>query len=531
MHLQILPTFHGYILSVEDALGVIEAALSGKLPLVHRRPVERERPDLIKLGNVFVFVEEASNIKRWTDSLTWSASRILGPFLIYRELERGAARKTGEKERFIPDKHSSLISTPNAETDLSASASTANNSPIRSQFNSVYSDNSLFLESKSHIEDGRWTLLSRQSSESRLQDRALMKKTLSVFIPAAESGTGGPKTVHLVSYFSPRDILTGNLSRPSQSQPELSQISLKLWLALKHSSNKSDFACEKETNLYLDSQLQLRTISIMEQKIRKSTQNQRPYSGGTSRRHSSFSPESLSTSNSMTHLDPYPQPPLSTPSHYTQMAMTGDFSRFHRERQFVRDENQVGFKEAHMSSIPPQSSGETWDSAATYHMHNSPHLGYPSVHHHNPLFDYGSMLGNNERYLTPDTPASYTVSPNISSIDMSYRGIGVSAEISSGSFPFHPGKQNYGQVCDTFHSSDVTPAYNNYGTQTTQEDPSSFFNGRPNFNNPHKAGNLFPQTDQTFFSTPTHALTNGNFEPHHSVHSEGNDEENRHSNN
>lgn len=39
-------------------------------------------------GSVFVFDEHESGIKRWTDGLIWSPSRILGNFLIYRETHK-----------------------------------------------------------------------------------------------------------------------------------------------------------------------------------------------------------------------------------------------------------------------------------------------------------------------------------------------------------------------------------------------------------------------------------------------------------
>ncbi|GME71599.1 unnamed protein product [Ambrosiozyma monospora] len=87
---KVSPTFTGYIATSKDALIIVQNALLGKLPLIKRRPKEKERPNLIKSGNIFVFVEETSGIKRWTDGMSWSPSRILGRFLIYRELDRDA---------------------------------------------------------------------------------------------------------------------------------------------------------------------------------------------------------------------------------------------------------------------------------------------------------------------------------------------------------------------------------------------------------------------------------------------------------
>ncbi|KAM3510875.1 hypothetical protein MY11210_005478 [Beauveria gryllotalpidicola] len=69
------PTFQGHIASTLDAL------------------------DLIKSGNIFIYEEHSSGIKRWTDGVSWSPSRILGNFLIYRELEKPLA--PDEKKRAL----------------------------------------------------------------------------------------------------------------------------------------------------------------------------------------------------------------------------------------------------------------------------------------------------------------------------------------------------------------------------------------------------------------------------------------------
>ncbi|CUS21952.1 LAQU0S04e04610g1_1 [Lachancea quebecensis] len=85
---KVRPTFHGYIDSTADVLLVLQAVLDGKLAPVERRPYEIERSQLIVSGNVFVFIEELSRIRRWTDGVRWSPSRILGKFLVYRELDK-----------------------------------------------------------------------------------------------------------------------------------------------------------------------------------------------------------------------------------------------------------------------------------------------------------------------------------------------------------------------------------------------------------------------------------------------------------
>ncbi|KAI1905849.1 Global transcription regulator sge1, partial [Ophidiomyces ophidiicola] len=91
------PTFNGYVASTHDALILFEACLTGVLHHVPRRPHDRERAQLVRSGSVFIYEENASGIKRWTDGVTWSPSRILGNFLVYRELDKPFP--PGEKKR------------------------------------------------------------------------------------------------------------------------------------------------------------------------------------------------------------------------------------------------------------------------------------------------------------------------------------------------------------------------------------------------------------------------------------------------
>lgn len=67
--------------STHDALLIFECVRRGVMPKVKRRLREDERR-LIRSGQVFVFDEKESGIKRWTDGLLWSPSRILWNFLV-----------------------------------------------------------------------------------------------------------------------------------------------------------------------------------------------------------------------------------------------------------------------------------------------------------------------------------------------------------------------------------------------------------------------------------------------------------------
>jgi Gti1/Pac2 family transcription factor len=91
-------TFFGYVGTSNDAFLIFEACRGNQLlQKVGRRPHDRERGRLIKSGNIFVFDKQSSDIKRWTDGVAWSPSRILDNFLIYRQIDRPL--QSGEKKR------------------------------------------------------------------------------------------------------------------------------------------------------------------------------------------------------------------------------------------------------------------------------------------------------------------------------------------------------------------------------------------------------------------------------------------------
>jgi hypothetical protein len=64
----------------------------------------QERTSVVKSGSIFVYEEAMSGIKRWTDGLTWSPSRILGNFLIYRELDGCLASKENKRKPQVRDR-------------------------------------------------------------------------------------------------------------------------------------------------------------------------------------------------------------------------------------------------------------------------------------------------------------------------------------------------------------------------------------------------------------------------------------------
>ncbi|KAK8136342.1 Gti1/Pac2 family protein [Apiospora sp. TS-2023a] len=81
-----METYHGYVRTPADAIKLFEACRLGLLPRVQRRLSEKERQS-IRSGSVFVWDEREAGMRRWTDGKSWSASRVSGSFLTYREME------------------------------------------------------------------------------------------------------------------------------------------------------------------------------------------------------------------------------------------------------------------------------------------------------------------------------------------------------------------------------------------------------------------------------------------------------------
>ncbi|KAJ1738500.1 Global transcription regulator sge1 [Coemansia sp. RSA 989] len=75
------------VMSTRDALTIFEACRRGILPQITRRLTESEKQQ-ITAGTIVVFDEKRAKMKRWTDGRMWTPSRIVGNFLMYRELDR-----------------------------------------------------------------------------------------------------------------------------------------------------------------------------------------------------------------------------------------------------------------------------------------------------------------------------------------------------------------------------------------------------------------------------------------------------------
>jgi hypothetical protein len=150
--------------------------------------VDAERK-MITSGSVFVFDEDESGIKRWTDGLYWSPSRILGNFLLYRETDkRGAGHRRAERAPpQDPWEHDdSSLSRPKNDKQV--------NEKQRER-----------------------SLVGSLTNSYKFKHDGLMKKTFSLTI--------GGVAQHLISYYKVEDVETGRLRSPS-SIPELAALEI-----------------------------------------------------------------------------------------------------------------------------------------------------------------------------------------------------------------------------------------------------------------------------------------------------------------
>ncbi|KAE9389022.1 hypothetical protein BT96DRAFT_890264 [Gymnopus androsaceus JB14] len=189
------PTWNGWVESTLDALLILEAARRGLIPRVTRRLVDSERK-MISSGSVFVFDEEQSGIKRWTDGLFWSPSRILGNFLLYRETDkRGPGHKGTRPQESAED------------PDVSQSPESHSLSRPKTENN-----NDLGLDKLRER-----SLMGSLTNSYKFKADGLMKKTFSLTI--------GGVAQHLISYYRIEDVENGRLRSPS-SLPELASLDI-----------------------------------------------------------------------------------------------------------------------------------------------------------------------------------------------------------------------------------------------------------------------------------------------------------------
>ena len=220
------PTWHGFLDTTKDAMTIVEAALQGRLGHISRRPHDKERAEMLTSGTVLVYEENASGIRRWTDAVHWSPSRVMNNCLIYRQLTRalkpeekrsalnpscGGKRKRKESAGPAITKAGENVNTDEDEYDnpvypraMTGEVTSADHPDI------VYAN---FAQTLTPDQQRRFCGSLIDSYE--FKEGGLMKKTISV----KYQGTNH----HIISYYTLEDVVAGKLKRPCED-PSLRDI-------------------------------------------------------------------------------------------------------------------------------------------------------------------------------------------------------------------------------------------------------------------------------------------------------------------
>lgn len=193
------PSFRGFVETTLDALLIFEGCKQGMLPQITRRLQEFEKRALVASGNVFVFNEESTGIKRWTDGLSWSPSRTLGNFLVYRELDKKGPGQASSTD----DQAADTFDETQGDASTSAAVPVASGSNARRR---SLSDTSGVVPALDRARER--ALVGSLTSTYRFRADGLVKKTISL------------NGLHMIGYYKIDDVTSGRLRSPS-SQPEL----------------------------------------------------------------------------------------------------------------------------------------------------------------------------------------------------------------------------------------------------------------------------------------------------------------------
>ncbi|KAF3031422.1 hypothetical protein E8E12_001796 [Didymella heteroderae] len=216
------PTWTGFLDTTKDAMTIVEAALRGHLHHINRRPHDKERAEMLTSGAVLVYDENASGIKRWTDAMHWSPSRVMNNYLIYRQLTR----------TLRPEEKKTALNTPCGTKRKRKDSAGPSITKTGDNIDSVDKYKNPSLEGSFLSNDdtaGKVYVNFAQSLTPDQQRRfcgslvdsyvfkegGLMKKTISVIYQGTHH--------HVISYYSLEDVVSGKLKRPFQD-PRLEHI-------------------------------------------------------------------------------------------------------------------------------------------------------------------------------------------------------------------------------------------------------------------------------------------------------------------
>ena len=147
----------------------------------------------------------ALGIKRWTDGLVWSPSRILGNFLIYRELDKRASG-SGKRGSISASNNNITNGNSNDARQRSFSADHGTSSTVAAAGGVMSIDRNRERQ-----------LVGSLSDSYKFRKDGLIKKTMSIVVNGVSQ--------HLISYYHPQDVLNNRLRIPS-SVPELASLEI-----------------------------------------------------------------------------------------------------------------------------------------------------------------------------------------------------------------------------------------------------------------------------------------------------------------
>ncbi|KAF1933376.1 uncharacterized protein M421DRAFT_195495 [Didymella exigua CBS 183.55] len=217
------PTWTGFLDTTKDAMTVVEAALQGRLNHISRRPHDKERAEMLTSGTVLVYEENASGIKRWTDAVHWSPSRVMNNCLIYRQLMR-ALKPEEKKTALNPSCGTKRKRKETAGTSITKNGDNVNNSDDEYENPSLEGSFSGEHDSAGKVyanfaqnltPDQQRRFCGSLIDSYEFKEGGLMKKTISVKYQGTHH--------HVISYYSLEDVVSGKLKRPFQD-PRLEHI-------------------------------------------------------------------------------------------------------------------------------------------------------------------------------------------------------------------------------------------------------------------------------------------------------------------
>ncbi|KAG9128457.1 hypothetical protein FRC07_011214 [Ceratobasidium sp. 392] len=170
--------------STKDALLLVEAAERGIFPRLVRRLSEQERSNLIRSGSIFVYDEFESGIKRFTDTLVWSPSRIVGNYLVYREMRKHEPRPASRAAATLPPQPPSTRSLARPRPELGLNESER----ARKRREQIY--------------------VGSLTNSEKFKSDGLVKRTFSLICEG--------KHIHVIAYYTYEDAMNERFETPSE---------------------------------------------------------------------------------------------------------------------------------------------------------------------------------------------------------------------------------------------------------------------------------------------------------------------------